>query len=285
MSRVRSSFAFVTGLAISGCAVSQGPSGDTGGGGESSSTHFDDEGGGGSDGCSSVGQDILLLTADRRLVTFDPTVEGLAAYQPLSQLDCPAPGGPASMAVARSGAAYLLYSNGRIYQADAETGACEATPYDVGGYASQGMGMTATEPNGKAETFYTTTPGVGLARVLLPSFQVSQLGGGTDLRAELSGGIDGRLFLLDETGTLSEIDRVTLAQTAVHRFEHWSAQSAIAVARHTGIFYGFAGTTPGNAVTFRYDPDADEESVRDQGLGFVVVGAGQSTCVPPPAVK
>ena len=263
-----------------GCAASESPT--DGGGGQSTTTSFDDGEGGGGDDCPDVGDDILLLTADRRLVSFDPTVDGPAAYQPLSQLDCAASGAPASMAIARSGVAYVLYSNGRIYQVDAKTGACTSTDYDVGGFAYQGMGMTATEPNGTAEAFYTTTPGVGLARVLLPSFQVSQLGGGTDLRAELTGGIDGRLFLLDETGALSEIDRGTLGQTFVHRFEQWSAQSAIAVARHTGIFYGFAGTTPANAVTFRYDPEANEETVRDQGLGFVVVGAGQSTCAPPP---
>jgi hypothetical protein len=34
-----------------------------------------------------------------------------------------------------------------------------------------------------------------------------------------------------------------------------------------------------------YDPTRDAIAVRDADIGFTVVGAGQSVCVPPPAIR
>jgi hypothetical protein len=69
----------------------------------------------------------------------------------------------------------------------------------------------------------------------------------------------------------------------MHTFNGLQGTQAWAFSRYAGNFYMF--TSPGigfGSTCTEYDPVSNLETERDADVGFTVVGAGQSICVPPP---
>jgi hypothetical protein len=241
---------------------------------------------GGTDDCAASAKLIYLVSVDNNLYSFDPNIPGTGAYKPVGPLSCPATGNPQSMSVDRAGTAYVFYDSGQMFTVSTTTAACTATTYKhpvMNGFNQLGMGFTATTPNMKDETLFVISPDFGLATVGIPGYQVSQTGK-LVTAAELTGGFDGKLFMFEaSSATIAEIDRASFSKTNLHTFNGLQGTAAWAFSRYAGKFYMF--TSPGVGIgttTTQYDPVMKVETVRDGDIGFTVVGAGQSTCVPPP---
>jgi len=141
-----------------------------------------------------------------------------------------------------------------------------------------GMGFTSNTAGSSEETLYVISVGSGLATIAFPSLVLTRVGDLDD--GELTGGNDGRLFLYAPTGRLGEVDRHTLQLRNVHAFQTTLAHGGYAFARYAGVFYVFTSHPGGTSRASSYDPKTNVERVRDEDLGFQVVGAGQSTRVP-----
>lgn len=255
----------------------------TGTGTGGSSTGTLGVGGGGSGDCSEAAKLIYLVSVEHDLYSFNPTIAGAQAYKHIGQLSCASAGDPQSMAVDRSGTAWIFYHTGELFRVSTADASCESTTYQhpVNQPFSQlGMGFTAASPDSTDQRFFIISPDFGLATIELPSLAVTQTGA-LITAAELTGGPDARLFQFIATdGNLNEIDLTTNTTSFIHYFPELEGTSAFAFARYAGEFYVF--TAPGvGSTTTHYDPITNQSMFRDS-LDFTVVGAGQSTCVPPP---
>jgi hypothetical protein len=279
-----------------------GAGGDSNGGtgGGSSTFYFGQGGSAGSDDdgsakdaestgdCSESAKVVYLVTAQNDLYAFDPRISGLAAYRRIGILSCETESTPQSMSVNRVGTAYVFYSSGHLYYVDTTTAACTPTTYQhpvspAKASYQLGMGFTAETPDSSAQVLYIHSPDFGLATVDLRTLGVNKLNALPSLTMELTGGPDAVLFdFCSDTSELSEINRDTYQTRSIHKFNLRNV-SAFAFSRYAGVFYVFTATSiAGMTTTTAFDPQLNAESVRDSDIGVTVVGAGQSTCVPPP---
>lgn len=224
---------------------------------------------------------VYLVSKDRRLIRFDPRKKGLAAYGLVGRIDCKTGSNPQSMAVDRSGTAWVFYDSRELYRVSTADASCSPTSYrHPSGEYRLGMAFTAAAPGSSDEVLYVHSPDFGLGTID-PKTQgvvkVKAMGG----TAELTGGIDGRLFFFDSAGVLSEIDRVSHDKSQVHAVQGLGTVTALAFARYAGVFYVFTASFGETTRVTAFDPKTREERLRDPALDFVVVGAGQSTKVPP----
>jgi len=225
---------------------------------------------------------VYLVGADDTLWSFEPELPGNAAYRRVGHIQCPSARHPESMAVDRSGFAWVSYGSTNVFRVRLSDAACTPTS---GIHTSQmvrtlGMGFTANAPGSTDESLYVLSPDFGLASVALPSLELTVLGPVED--GELTGGGDGKLFRFSPRGRLSEIDKKTFAQTTIHVFGSVKSRSGgYAFARYGGAFYVFTSFIGGqSSETTEFDPSTNVEHVRDADIGFKVVGAGQSTRAP-----
>jgi hypothetical protein len=163
---------------------------------------------------------------------------------------------------------------------------CQSTAYVhpvQNDFNQLGMGFTATAEGVYQENLYVVSPDFGLATIAADTFAVTPLG---DLygAAELTGGLDAKLFLFEaQSATLGEIQLGSLTTQALHTFQGLSGTQAWAFSRYAGTFYMFTAPDAGSGSrATAFDPVTGTESIRDANVGFTVVGAGQSICVPPP---
>lgn len=243
-------------------------------------------GSGNTDDCLAQAKLIYLVSVDYELYSFDPMIGGTAAYNLVGPLSCPSAAAPQSMAVSRDGTAFVFYDSGELFRVSTTDASCQATAYvhPVNqGFNQLGMGFTAASDGSKEEVLYIVSPAFGLATVALPSYQVSQTGSLVGA-AELTGGPDGKLFhFAAGNAALGEIGLPAYSLSPIHTFVELAGTQAWAFSRYAGRFYMFTSPGPGiPSTTTEYDPVTDTSAVRDSSIGFTVVGAGQSTCVPPP---
>jgi hypothetical protein len=239
------------------------------------------------DDCIAQAKLIYVVSVDDVLYSFNPETPGLAAYNPVGPLSCPSAAAPQSMAVSRDGTAYVFYDSGELFRVSTTDASCQATSYVhpvQQGFNQLGMGFTATAPESPNEVLYIVSPAFGLATVSLPSFEVTQTGTLVGA-AELTGGPDAKLFhFAAANAQLGEVELTSgFGLMPIHTFNELAGTAAWAFSRYAGKFYMF--TSPGAGIpstTTQYDPAMDVSTVRDQNVGFTIVGAGQSTCVPPP---
>ena len=227
---------------------------------------------------------IFLVSVRKQLYSFNPRTPGLAAYHEIGTLDCPSKGNPQSMAIDRSGIAWVFYDSRELFRVSTRDAHCEATGYKHPSFHYQlGMGFTSTGPNSKTEQLFIMSPQFGLGTIAFPSLDVSKTGYFANTPAELTGGGDGKLFMFQSEGAqLSEVNRTDYSLRGVHKFDKLGHVAAWAFARFGGRFYLFtSGSAYIPSTTTVYDPQRNTQTVRDQNIGFVVVGAGQSTLVPP----
>jgi hypothetical protein len=242
------------------------------------------------DDCADSAKVIYLVTQENYLYAFDPRINGTSAYNRIGTLSCETESTPQSMSVDRTGKAYVFYSSGHLYFVSTTTAQCTPTNYQhpVSPAKSSyqlGMGFTAKAPSSTEQVLYINSPDFGLATVDLQTLAPTKLNVLQSTLAELTGGPDARLFMYaSSTTALSEIDRSTYQIQVLHTFNQKNV-TAFAFARYAGVFYVFtAGGSSLRTVTTMFDPQTNTESVRDPDIGMIVVGAGQSTCVPPPII-
>jgi len=276
-----------------GAAGSGGGGGWPSGGARQVTLNLGLGGGGGTtvtNDCAESAKVIYLVSQENYLYSFDPRLNGMSAYNRIGTLSCETASTPQSMSVDRTGQAYVFYSSGHLYYVSTTTAQCAPTSYKhpvspAKTFNQLGMGFTAKETSSIKQVLYINSPDFGLATVDLQTLAPTLLNVLQPTVAELTGGPDALLFMYaSSTAELSQIDRNTYQTQLIHKFNQKDI-TAFAFARYAGVFYVFtAGGSSSRTVTTMFDPQTNTESVRDPDIGVTVVGAGQSTCVPPPII-
>jgi hypothetical protein len=225
---------------------------------------------------------IYVVTQDgRQLFTFDPST---AAFRLVGTLRCPSADSPESMAVDRSGTAYVLYTDGSLFRVSTQTAQCSATSFmsAQAGFSRFGMSF-ASNASGTFETLYVAPQG-GLATIDLVTFQLHLVGQNSLNLAELTGTGDGRLFAFSASSGASaimQLDPSNGSIVATTDLPQLPLGDGFAFAFWASDFYLFTGSTTatGSQVT-RFRP-SDRSQVVVATLSSLIVGAGVSTCAPP----
>ena len=237
---------------------------------------------------------VYVVTDSGELYGYDPATN---VYHPRGTLSCPANGGatPFSMAVSRTGTAFVVYNDGSLFRVSTKNGSCSATPYLSGkaGFTTFGMGFSTID-QGPAETLYvaqtpetfgasglselgqidTTTYALTKVANFMPSLDGSELTGTGDGRLygfaiESNDPNASRIVRIDKTNG-KMLEQTSLANVQIAggwAFAFWG-----------GDFWMF--TAPNDVPLLqRYSPSTGKTTKIGAPPGKVV-GAGVSTCAP-----
>ncbi len=235
------------------------------------------------DDCTETSDLIYVIDRDNStLYLFDPdsrafTVEG--------QLNCGG-GSPGSMAVSRSGTAYVRYSDESLYAVDLATLSCSLTEYrSPNGFGSFGMGYATDDADTwRDELYIADSSRVG--QLDTGNWQLNMMGN-MPSQSELTGNSAGELWAflpLESPAALAELDKDTGAEAQRIRLNGFPSLSDIdtfAFAAWGGEFWLFVRTYGMGSSTdvYRVGTDGVLQRVLED-VGFDVVGAGVSTCAP-----
>jgi hypothetical protein len=247
-------------------------------------------------GCADSGATLVyLVTQEGNLLSFDPATLTPTLIGPVS---CPSASSPFSMAVDRSGIAYVLYADGSLWRVDTATAKCAATSYtpDQQGFSTFGMGYSADVPDAGGadggETLYVDqelpggggSPSLGLARIDTETMRLAFIApfSPPTTGMELTGDGTGRLFgfaaLVTGGSHVAEIDPANGDILSDNQLSVGMIGDGWAFALWGGKFWIF--TSPGGTTTVtEFDPTTGLESTATALMG-TVVGAGVSTCAP-----
>jgi hypothetical protein len=252
--------------------------------------------------CEDAGTTLIyLVSAQNDLVSFDPSDR---TVRTVGKINCPAPPDttPFSMAVSRTGTAYVVYTDGNLFRVSTKNASCTPTAFvpNQRGFGTFGMGFSADEATG-VETLHIVEPSNGfrldptdpdgqarLATIDTKSFALNIVGSlGPDVpRAELTGTGDGKLFGVWLTGTdkpgsvVAEIDKATGAVLSTDVAAAGRRNDGYAFAFWGGAFWLFtASNLEGPSDVHRFDPVTKTTTFEGTVPGSIV-GAGVSTCAP-----
>lgn len=234
---------------------------------------------------------IYVVSAQMNLYAYLPKQD---RFELRGRLNCPNAGWatPFSMAVAQTGVAHVVYSDGRLYAVDVEDASCEATGFEPNqdpGFVRFGMGYAAHDDG---ESLYVaeihhTSPSRGLAKVDTTTGELRFIGEfsqnpGYNLELTPSG--DGPLygFFVNQPGrggTLVKIDTRTANIVDATPLDVGTDARNLAIAWWGGSFYIFTGHWGTGTEVNRYDPESRRTSVVAT-TPETIVGAGVSTCAP-----
>ncbi len=293
--------ALISVAALASCCSS---SGNEDGGGTASGGASNGSGGasgnGSSSGASGGGnratgaQWIYTVDINNTLSAFHPDT---LTFDDIGALACPSSGAtPFSMAVDRDAVAWVLYSNGAIFQVDTGSASCSATTYqpDQDGLKLFGMGFSADQTtqsaNGTDTLFIaggatvSTTTNATLASLSFPALTVTTIGSVTGW-PELTGTGDGELwgFAPGTAPTLSQIDKTTGASTTTFQLGSIANTNPKAWAQgfYGGAFFIFLENSSDNSTNVYEVERADGGlTTAVPNTGREIVGAGVSTCAP-----
>lgn len=326
MSRLRSTTSLGSGIAIAvalalalgacGGASTRDASGfdsDAGtGSGDPGSGVFGDAGTGvGGDGCSDASRLVYVVTADQvpALLSFRPDT---LTFTRVGDIDCPSagvdalgqPAAPNSMAVDRSGVAWVNYSSGKLFKVSTTDASCQATSFQAGQhqFVKFGMAFSSNAAGTKDETLFVagfvddvlggSEQGLGLATIDLSTMKLTTIGDFTNglegQAAELTGTGDGTLFGFftpgkTEQATLAQITKSSAATPASGQVKPNGLASGIAWAFSFwgGDFWFYTAADGETSKVTRYKASSDHSTeVVLQDTGYRIVGAGVSTCAP-----
>lgn len=244
------------------------------------------------DGCAETTRSVYVLGKGRELVRFDPAT---LTFDTVGLVACPVNGGPAigvptpfSMAVDRTGTAWVLYSDGTLYNVDVTTASCSSTdfmPNQLQAFELFGMGFVADAPGSLSETLFLSSysPGDGIARLNMSNLAVERVGFYNMMpgAAELTGTGDARLFgfFVGNPVHVSELDSNDSDLLDTIELPNTTIGAAWAFAFWGGDFWLFTSENGTTSQVDRVRPNGVIERVVDD-VGLLVVGAGVSTCAP-----
>jgi hypothetical protein len=258
-------------------------------------------------GCAAGTELVYVVSRDGGLHSFDP---GDLRFRRIGTLDCPGASSslPHSMAVDRSGQAWVGYDNGVLALARISDAACTSSKVDVRSARIGrrfGMGFAPTPEGGiGGETLFLTTQPVGRVlddgRVVRGSGLLARTDDGTTitiagrfpdtfrgLSGELSSRSDGKLFAFftGEPFELAEIDPVTADvrwQKSLEgmRFAEAGTGSWAFAAVGSDFYFFWANRDEPSTVTRLREDGTIEHVIKDAGME--IVGAGASTCATRP---
>ncbi len=285
-------FALFVGCGDSGATGADG-AGGSGSVDAASSGSFTSGTGQNEDGCSEAAKSVYLLGKGRELVRFDP---GAMTFDQVGELACPVNGGPAvgvptpfSMAVDRSGSAWVLYSDGTLYEVDVTDASCKSTgfmPNQLEAFELFGMGFVTDTETGSNETLYVSSysPGDGIGRLNFSNLAIERVGfyDKGNAAAELTGTGDGRLygFFLDTPVRVGRIDKADADLQSSIDLPEMQIGAGWAFAFWGGAFWMFTAPGGGNSRVDRLDAASLQLTSAKDDVGLQVVGAGVSTCAP-----
>jgi hypothetical protein len=249
--------------------------------------------GGGIDSCTDEAKLIYAIDQGNSLYSFNPTTVTL---KQIGVINCPQNGGfatPFSMAVDRSATAWVLFSDGNIYNVDTKTATCKATafvPNQNPNFTTFGMGFVSDAPGSMTETLYVGAyAGTGIAKIDTQTLKLTPIGSYDIVSgpAEITGTGDARLFGFfyqqQNPGAppiIAELDKTnshTLSQATQNGI---TIGSGWAFAFWGGDFYLFTAPT-GKSRIDKYSPATKTNTLVLPVAGAnVIVGAGVSTCAP-----
>jgi len=241
-------------------------------------------GSGGSGDCGPGKGDIFVLSKEYDLHRFDPKALTFSKVGPLA---CPQGGGaatPFSMAVDRSGTAWVLYNDGKLYQASTVDASCTATAFvpDQLGFKKFGMGFATDAPGSDAETLFVASE-TGLGSIDLGTLAVKKRGSfGFSAAVELTGNANAELFGLffGFPPYIAKLDKDTSALDPEQDLDGVEIGSGFAFAFWGGGFWVFTAPGGSSSRVDRYDPGTKQVEAKVASVGFKIVGAGVSTCAP-----
>ncbi len=296
----------VSSLACSSSAPPSGfgnePPGSSGGFGSSSSSSGSLGSSSGStpasndDGCSEEAKLVYVVSAEYDLYKFEPDK---LAFTKIGALACPSGGAtPNSMAIDRSGTAWVNYSDGALFKVSTKDASCEATSFKKGQstFVKFGMAFASNAAGSQDETLFVSgiedsafgDGGKGLATIDLKTMKLTPISDYPgDLRkmgAELTGTGDGRLYGFFTTfpdATLAKIEKSSAATSDARSLDGVNTGNAWAFSFWGGDFwfYTSTGLEPSRVTRLR-SKDGSIEVVKPNVGGFRIVGAGVSTCAP-----
>jgi hypothetical protein len=250
--------------------------------------------GGNQTGCSEAAKLVYVVSDTNELFSFAPDK---LAFAKIGTLNCPAGGAtPNSMAIDRSGTAWVNFSDGALFKVSTRDAACEATTYakNQGGFSRFGMAFATNTATSQEETLYVVgiegvSAGKGLGKIDLGTMTLTKLGdfsGSLEGQgAELTGTGDGRLFGFFTTqpyATLAQIDKAAGATSGDQSLNGVSTGNAWAFSFWGGDFWFYTSTAGvPSRVTRKETSGSGALTVPKPDVGgFRIVGAGVSTCAP-----
>lgn len=255
------------------------------------------------DDCPPEAKLVYVLSSTFDLLSFAPNT---GTFTPIGHLDC-GESTPNSMAVDRSGTAWVNYANGNVFKVSTKDASCTPTGYEPNqnGFGRFGMAFASDADGADTETLFVNgiddgllgTKGRGLAKIDLTTLKLSfvhDFGGALRGKsAELTGRGDGKLFgffTTEPNATLAEIDKKTGATSNVQELEGVSTGSAWAFSYWGGDFWFYtAGLGVSTSTVTRLAASGDGSltkvktnaaAIAKDGGQLNIVGAGVSTCAP-----
>lgn len=232
---------------------------------------------------------VYAITEYNELLSFYPPT---GAFHLIGHVACASgTATPWSMAVERTGIAWSVFNDGRLFRISTANASCKSTSYQTNqhGFLTFGMGFLLEPGESKERLFVVdsafTGTSKGLATIDLETFDLAPVVP-FDIAipgAELTGTGDGKLYVywMSEAPTgsfLSEVDIATGKLLAPHALAAGGTSFGHAVAFWGGDFWIFTSTSGSGQVT-RYRP-SDQSEVLITSVPYEFVGAGVSTCAP-----
>ena len=238
--------------------------------------------------CADGAELIYVVDSQDQLLSFDPRKLPNDPFKLIGVMSCGALGSPFSMSVDRSGTAWVLYSDGSLFEVQTTDASCKPSGFTSMG--TFGMGFTSESPGSKTEKLYVAANDGSHALSYLdttkdvPTQHAVATMPSTSRHPELTGTSEGKLygFFPDtfEKGFVQEIDRKSgaLVGTKWELADRLGSVSAYAFAHWGGTFYIFV--TDGRSTVRTVNRTTGAYELVLDNLPFRITGAGVSTCAP-----
>jgi hypothetical protein len=298
---------------------SGGPFGDDGSLVGDDAGSFGDDATGPSNDCVKAASDYIYLVSDQNdMYTFYPPTLALNKLGPLNcpgEVTPPTGNndGVNSMAVDRHAIAWVNFNDGKVFKVDVTKSSLPCTdsgfvPGQAGFTPQLGMGFATVSATNHNETLYVSDNdgiggagvpggGKGLGTLDVTSMTMTPVHGwGTPLtgaNAELTGTGDGKLYgfftpamTATDPSSLAEITKASAAVSSVQTLSTINnSNGGYAFSFWGGDFWFYTAYDPGtggNVTTSitHYVTATKTATVVKPNIGYVVVGAGVSTCAP-----
>ena len=232
-----------------------------------------------------VCRDIWVVDEDGTFSAFDTQS---AEFRDIATLECAPSIAPETMAVDRAGTAWVLYSDGRLFQVDVATAACRPTAFvntQLSNNQEMGSCFSANTPGGTSETYFVELgTEQSLASINTQSLELTRIARLMG-PAELTGTGDAELwgfFPASPTSLIARIDKTTAAldrQISLPQVDSVSVGS-FAFAFWGGEFWVFYSTSTSDTAVFRVHPVSGQVTQVLAHTGRHIRGAGTSSCAP-----
>ncbi|HTL38792.1 MAG TPA: hypothetical protein VL326_36930 [Kofleriaceae bacterium] len=248
------------------------------------------------DGCSDAAKLVYVVDANNTLSKFDPMTK---TFMDIGTLSCPGEGGglfggaPFSMGIDRNAVAWVLFSDGKLFQVDTTSAACTATTWTTQqGELLFGMGFSANTAGSTDDTLFIaggssdpmSSPTSKLATLSTSSFSASPVGNVTGW-PELTGNGKAELwgwFPDASAPRIEQINKTTGAPIKTYNLPMLAGTPmAWAFAFWGGDYWIFLEkSTETKTTVYQVKGDTGVISTMTPANGREIVGAGVSTCAP-----